>query len=367
MYTIGMSNRSESLKYPGITGVGIGLPANRVTNEQLVHDFNIPMPMSGPGAIEKRTGIESRFIAGPLETTTSLAIKAAKGAIQQAGIRPDQVDSIVVASMSSGVSCPNTASQVQSAVRASHNVSALDINAACSGFVLGLQKEIAWRLSRKGPEVSTFIGVDIMSRVVDMTSPSGILFGDGAGAVTIQNASAIEPFFQTRTDGSRGGLITLESLSARTPMIEDVAIEARQSFQMKGLLVYEWGITDIPDFFREFMRSAGLKIDDIDKVVFHQANGKMLETIARKAHIPTEKVISTVAEYGNTSSASIPMAFYDAFKKGNLKYGDRVVMVGFGGGLIWGAGYMQIVKPNPVNRLPVRRTLFRWGQRLKRH
>lgn len=346
-----MFNRSES--YSAITGLGIGLPAKLVNNTEYVRDFGISIT---PDEIERKTGIISRYIAVESETTTSLAVEATREAMRQAGLEPAQIDSIVVASMSSDTSCPNMASQIQSAVRANRTISALDVNAACSGFVGALEKEETWRY-RKGAGASVVVGTETMSRVVNMRDRrNGILFGDGAGAVVLENAKgAVEPFFMTRTDGSKGGLIELESYAARTPMRADVTTEERYAFQMNGLEVYKWALAEMPHFFHDFLRSANLKLRDIDRVVFHQANGKMLRAIAEKAHIPPEKVILTVGEYGNTSAGSIPMALHKSWKEGDLKYGDRLVMIGFGGGLIWTGGYMQFVNPNPVDRLQVKR------------
>lgn len=349
--TFRMFNHSES--YSAITGLGKGLPARRVDNAQFVHDFRISIT---PDEIESKTGIGIRYIADKSETTTSLAIKATREAMWQAGLEPAQIDSIVVASMSSDTSCPNMASQIQFAVRANHTISALDVNAACSGFVGALAKEETWRY-RKSIGASVVVGTEIMSRVVNMRDRrNGILFGDGAGAVVLENAKGtVEPFFMTRTDGSKGDLIELESYAARTPMTADVATEGRYAFQMKGLEVYKWALAEMPHFFHDFLRSANLQLRDIDWVVFHQANGKMLRAIAEKAHIPPEKVILTVGEYGNTSAASIPMALHKSWQEGNLKYGDRLVMIGFGGGLIWTGGYMQFFNPHPVERLQVKK------------
>ena len=351
MYTTGMSNRSES--YTAITSLGIGLPARRFDNPQYVQHFGTPI---APLEIKKKTGIESRYIAAESETTTSLAIKATREAIQQAGLEPEQIDSFVVASMSSDTSCPNMASQVQSAVGANRTVSALDVNAACSGFVGALEKEEAWR-HRKDAGASVIVGAETMSRVVNMHDRrNGILFGDGAGAVVFEKATgAVEPYFMSGTDGSKGDLITLGSYTARTPMNADVVTEERHAFQMKGLEVYKWVIAVVPDFFHDFMRNSNLTLRDIDRVVFHQANGKMLSAIAEKAHIPPEKVILTANEYANTSAASIPMALHKAWKDGDLRYGDRLVMIGFGGGLVWTGGDMQFINPNPVGRLQVKK------------
>jgi len=315
-----------------ITGWGSYAPPRVVTNEELAR-----IVPTTDAWIRERTGIEERRIADDHDFTSTMATRAGRRALRVAGLDPGRLDLVIVASLTPDYLMPNTASLVQDALGASH-AAAFDLNAACSGFIVGIA--VASGLIRSGVYDSVLVvGSESLSRVTNWTDRGTcVLFGDGAGAVVLQASDQPGGVLTTAmgSDGSGGDLLSVH-LGTRIPVYSQALSAGENYIKMNGPEVFRFATRIMSQAARQVVEAAGLTMADIDLIVPHQANNRILQVAAKQLSFPQERIYSNLARYGNTSSASVPLALVDAINDGRLRAGDRMVMVGFGGGLTWAA------------------------------
>lgn len=326
-----------ALKQPGvgvaITGCGSATPAMALSNEQLSQIVE-----TSDEWIATRTGIRERRLAAEGESLTTLAATAAQAAIAMAGLAPTDIDLILLAT-STPDDLFGTACRVQAAIGATHAV-AFDLTAACSGFVFGLVT--AAQYLRTGVYQNVLlIGGDVLSRWVDWQDRrTCILFGDGAGAVVLEANDRDRLLgFELRSDGSQNHYLNLDYQATPTPLVEGVEI-GQGSFQpitMNGQEVYRFAVRRVPEVLEKALFRADLTTADVDWLILHQANQRILDAVADRLKVPPEKVVSNLASYGNTSAASIPLALDEAVRAGKIQAGETIAIAGFGAGLTWGA------------------------------
>jgi 3-oxoacyl-[acyl-carrier-protein] synthase III len=292
--------------------------------------------------IASRTGIRQRRLAQPSESLTQLSAQAARQAIALAGIDPLDLDLIILAT-STPDDLFGTASHIQGELGALKAV-AFDLTAACSGFVFGLVT--AAQFIRTGVYRNVLlIGGDVLSRWVDWSDRrTCILFGDGAGAVVMQANDRDQLLgFELRTDGSQNQYLNLSYRPEPQELIEGVTIGQGgfDRITMNGQEVYRFAVRQVPEVIEKALHRASLEVGQVDWLLLHQANQRILDAVGTRLKIPPEKIISNLAHYGNTSAASIPIALDEAVRQGQVKPGDTIVTAGFGAGLTWGAAVFQ--------------------------
>ena len=312
-----------------IIGTGSALPRRRVTNAELAETVD-----TSDEWIVERTGIRARYLAGEGETTSSLATEAARKAIAAAGIAPSDVDLIVLATATPDQTFPASATVVQAALGIDDCVS-FDVQAVCSGFLYALS--VADSMIRAGgARHALVIGAETFSRILDWGDRTTcVLFGDGAGAVILKGESGDRGILATRlhADGRHNQLLYVDGGPSTTQTVGKL--------RMKGQEVFRHAVTNLADVLREVMAAAGLALSDIDWVVPHQANRRILDATARKLGLAPERVIVTVDKHANTSAASVPLALDEAVRDGRIKGGDLVVLEAMGGGFTWGAAAIR--------------------------
>lgn len=311
-------------RHARIIGWGKYLPERVLTNQELEEVVN-----TSDAWIRSRTGIRERRIAGPDETASTMALRASTYALKVAGVQPDAIDLIIAATCTADHIFPACASLVQNSLGAK-KAAAFDINSACSGFIYALAT--ACQFVSGTYSTVLVVGTDVYSRILDWQDRNTcVLFGDGAGAVVVQASDALPGVlgFVLGNDGSGAA-----SLYTPGPCgIND----GRYFVRMNGQSVYEFAVSTIDGATRQAVAAAGLELSDINLIIPHQANRHIIRTAARFLGLPLEKFYINVDRYGNTSAASIPIALCEAVEEGRVKDGDRIVMVGFGGGLSWAA------------------------------
>jgi len=315
-----------------ITAVARHAPARVVTNQ----DFEQWLDTSDEW-ITVRTGMKRRHWATDDEATSDLSIVAARRALEQAGLGPNDIDCYIVATATPDYIFPATACIVAAKLGATGKA-AFDLSIACSGFIYGLT--IAADLVRAGTYRRTMlIGAETLSKIINKNDrTTAILFGDGAGAVILESAEQ-DSFLaaQLGADGSTPQTLYQQAGGSRHP-VDHAAIDAGlQYVQMEGREVFKFAVTRMIEATNDALTKAGLTSRDIDFLVPHQANRRIIDAASKYLEIPAEKMIVNIAEYGNTSAASIPMALAEAVSAGRIKEGDVVLFVGFGAGLSWGA------------------------------
>ncbi|MEG3858759.1 beta-ketoacyl-ACP synthase III [Microcoleus sp. herbarium12] len=292
--------------------------------------------------IAGRTGIRERRLADDRTSLCDLASEASRKAIEMAEIAPTDIDLIILATSSTD-DLFGTACKIQYQLGATKAV-AFDLTAACSGFVFGLVT--ASQFIRTGVYQNVLlIGADILSRWVNWSDRGTcILFGDGAGAVILQ-ASEVDKFlgFEIRSDGTQNSSLSLAYKAESKKLIEGVNIGQGgfEPIAMNGQEIYRFAVKKVPEVIEKAMFRANISAAEIDWLLLHQANGRILDAVAQRLKIPPEKVISNLANYGNTSAASIPLALDEAVRQGKVKPGDTIAAAGFGAGLSWGAAIFQ--------------------------
>lgn len=288
--------------------------------------------------IIERTGIESRHIADEHTYTSTMSIKSAQNALHSAGLAPEEIDMIIVATVTSDMLTPSVACMVQNAIGAK-NAAAMDVNAACSGFVYALDIGDAYIKSGRYKNILV-IGTECMSRVTDWKDRGTcILFGDGSGAVVL---SATEEdygimFTETGSDGSLGHNITILNLFQSEEEIDKRISHQPATLWMEGGEVFKFAVRVMVSATQNVLKGAGLTEKDIDLLIPHQANMRIIDSAQKRLKIPQENIVYNIKECGNMSSASIPIALATALEQNRIKDGDHVIMVGFGGGLTWAA------------------------------
>jgi 3-oxoacyl-[acyl-carrier-protein] synthase-3 len=321
-----------------IVGVGMYAPPQIVTNK----DFE-KMVQTSDEWIRERTGMVERHKAAPGTPTSDLAAEAARRAMSNAGLSPDDIDIIIVASLTPDMLFPSTSCYVQSKIKAK-NAFAFDIMAACSGFIFALSMADAMIRAGRGKN-ALVIGAEIMSSILDYTDRNScILFGDGAGAAVLSDCPEGEGILSTHTH-SDGDLWTLlngpggGTVGAGTDHGHDAP---RRVINMSGNDVYKHAVTRMAEVSEEALKANGVGIDDVALFIPHQANLRIIKSVGKRIHIPAERVFVNLAKYGNTSAASIPMALAEAYEQKRYKPGDLVLMSAFGGGLTWGSALVRM-------------------------
>jgi len=356
-------------RYAHIVGWGMAVPENALTNDDIAAFVE-----TSDEWIQSRTGIKQRYIANERETTANLGLQAAKRALEVADVLPSQVNLVIVATSTPENIFPSTASLIQNWLGASR-AGAFDLSAACSGFVYGV--EMASGMIRSGGiETALVIGAETMSRVMDWTDRSTcILFGDGAGAVVMRASDQPGGVLSSvlRSDGSGYDLLGIPSVGTEDIVFRNEAHKTGK-MHMNGREVFKFATRVVGESITQAVTEAGLVLDDIDVVVPHQANDRILQSAAKKLGLPTEKFISTVERYGNTSAASIPIALCEALNQDRIHEDDHIVFVGFGGGLTWASMVVKWGRPREDDRSAIKQQrrrftyfLARWSARLKRY
>jgi len=324
-------------KYAHITGWGKYVPSQVLTNDDLSK-----MVDTSDEWIRTRTGIQERHIVSENEATSDMAIRAAQEALHVAHFDPADLDLIIVATATPDHVMPSTACLVQSALGADR-AAAFDVNAACSGFIYALS--VASQMIGGGAyENVLVIGAETMSRWIDWTDRNTcVLFGDGAGAFLLQAKD--EPggvlSFALGTDGSGSELLIIPGGGSRNPPHWASTTNGMCYLKMQGREVFRFATRTMGRVAKEAIEAAGLTPDDIEWIVPHQANLRIIQATARALDIPMERVFVNIHKYGNTSSASVPIAICEAVEEGHIRPGDHLVIVAFGAGLTWGAAVLQ--------------------------
>lgn len=322
--------------YSLIKGVGHAVPPRVLTNadlEALVETDN--------EWILQRTGIRERRIADENTATSDIALAAARAALANAGVAPGDLDLIIVATVTPDHAFPATACLLQRELEA-WGAAAFDLEAACTGFIYGLS--IADQFIRTGTYRTVLVvAADILSKITDYTDRNTcILFGDGAGAAVLQGGE--EPgllALEIGADGRGGELLVQPAGGSRTPASAET-VAARQHFiKMAGREVFKFAVKIMEESSLRVLEQAGLGPDDVDVLVPHQANLRIIDSACKRLGINQDKVLVNLDRYGNMSAASIPVALSEASALGKIKPGDNVLLVGFGGGLTWGAAAIQ--------------------------
>ncbi len=327
--------------YAHITGWGMAVPERVLTNQELA-----AMVDTSDEWIVSRTGIRERHIASSAETTASLASLAAFRALDRTDLHPGDLDLVIVATASPEHLFPATACVVQDNIGAV-NAGAFDLSAACTGFIFALN--MAAQAIRTGSvENALVIGAETLSRLVDWEDRATcILFGDGAGAFVLQARARPGGVLSCtmRSDGSGGNLLEVPAGGSRHPTSLETVHNNLHKIRMNGREVFRFATRVMADATREATHKAGLEIEDIDLVVPHQANQRIIESAARGLRMPMDRFVVNLDRYGNTSSASIPIAVCEAIECGRVNPGDNLVLVGFGAGLTWGALALEWTNP----------------------
>lgn len=315
-----------------IIGTGSCLPARVVSN----FDLEKIMDTSDEW-IRSRTGIEQRHIAVE-ETTTSMAIEAAKRALEDAKVTAEELDLIVVGSVSADRHFPSTACEVQSALGAV-NAMAFDINAACSGFLFGLGISNAYFTAGTFKK-ALVIGAETLSKMMDWDDRSTcVLFGDGAGAAIVESAEDGIVSMVQGSDGARGGVLSCYNRPVNNPFVKnDTALDYTS---MNGQEVYKFAVRTVPESIFKVLEEGNVSPDEVKYFVLHQANIRIIESVAKRLAQPMEKFPTNLQRCGNISAGSVPILLDEINKKGMLKKGDKIVLAGFGAGLTWGAALLN--------------------------
>ena len=333
---------SGTLRHAAIAGMGSALPANRVPNSYFENIVD-----TNDEWIRERTGIAARHFAEPGQNTSDLCVEAATAALEASGMDASVVDLIIVATLTPDRPLPATAVIVQQKLGLS--CPAFDLNAACSGFSYGLT--VGTSMIRSGDASTVLvIGAEILSRFLNMTDRSTcILFGDGAGAAVL--VASDEPGIIdniVEADGSGAELLTIPAGGVELPVSADTAGTDAHFIQMSnGQAVYKRAVTGMTGACREILERAGVTSDEVKLLVPHQANARIMSTVANNLNIPPERCALDVEDVGNTSAASIPIALDHAWRAGRLEPGDLVLLTSFGAGLAWGANLIRWTAETP--------------------
>ncbi len=319
-----------------IVGTGSYVPEFILENQRLEQ-----MVETSDAWIVERTGIKRRHIA-TYETTTFMAAQAAKRALEKAGVAAEEVNLILVSTISGDSIMPGTACGVQKEIGAS-NAFCFDLSAACSGFLMAYNTAIAY-MSAGWCKTALVIGSESLSKLTNWQDRGTcILFGDGAGAVVIKRREGEGFIPVSHSDGSLGGALTLKSPYSENPFMgEDRILPERplSYMEMNGQEVFKFAVRKVPRVIEEVLEENHLKKEAIDLYLMHQANERIVEAVAKRLDEPLEKFPMNMREYGNTSSASIPLLLDELNRSGKLKEGMKLVLAGFGGGLTWGASIL---------------------------
>ena len=327
--------------FSGIAFIGSGsaIPSQKLSNHQIGMRVD-----TDDSWIQSRTGISSRHVIGPSESLVGLSHKAGIKALEMSGWDPDSIDLILLAT-STPDDLFGSAPQVQAQLGAVNAV-AFDLTAACSGFLFALLT--AAQYLRSGSiRRALVIGGDQLSRWVDWDDRrSCILFGDGAGAVTLEATAFNEDDlldFQLRTDGKRGNCLNLPSLKKYESLVDGMFSQEGgfSPIQMNGQEVYKFAVREVPLILEELLERNKISPEELDWLLLHQANQRILDSVGDRFHIPSNKVLTNLSKYGNTSAATIPLMLDEAIRDGRIQKGNLIASSGFGAGLSWGAALFR--------------------------
>ena len=354
------------MRYAHIIGWGCYLPERILTNDDLARVVDTSHEW-----IYTRTGIRQRHIAGPRETTSSMAFEAAVRALTVGGVPAHQIDLIIVATATPDAMFPATACLVQDRLGA-RNAGAFDLSAACSGFVYALNMA-AQAIATGSIQHALVIGAEMLSRVLDWRDRGTcILFGDGAGAVLLQGSDVPGGLLasELRSDGSGGDLLQLPAVYKNPMPFLGAEYFTQQNqkhnmINMNGRQVFRFATKVVASSIQEVLEQAKLTMADVDLIIPHQANTRIIETAAKKLKISPDKFFTNLDRLGNTSAASIPIALCEAAEQGLLKPDHNIVFVGFGGGLTWATAVVKWNVTRPEIS-PIRSRWRRWLFRLTR-
>ena len=327
---------AQSNLYSRVIGTGSYLPPDRVTNQELAERLAKQGVETSDEWIVARNGIHARHFAAPDQTTSDLALRASRHAIEAADIDPQSIDLIIVATSTPDFVFPSTACLLQNKLGIKNSGAAFDIQAVCSDFAYAVA--VADSLIRGGTHrTALVVGAETFSRILDFNDRTTcVLFGDGAGAVILQASD--EPGVLSsalHADGSHANILC-------TPgNVNKGVIEGSAFLHMDGQAVFKLAVKVLEKVAVEALDKARLTAGDIDWLIPHQANIRIMESTARKLHVPLERMVVTVGEHGNTSAASIPLAFDVAVRDGRIKRGQHVLIEGVGGGFTWGASVIR--------------------------
>ena len=327
-------------KSVGIIGLGSYVPENVVTNTDLEAKVD-----TNDQWIVDRTGIRERRIADPQMATSDMSARAAARALQDAGLTAADIDLIIVATATPDMAFPSTACIVQDKIKAV-KAAAFDLSAGCSGFVYALvtgAQFIQTGLYRR----VLIIGAETISRILDWNDRNTcVLFGDGAGAVVLGEVPAGCGLLSSHlgSDGSGAELLKQPAGGARLPASPETVAAGMHFLQMNGNEVFKFAIKVMGEAAVRAIEAAGLSTNDIDFMIPHQANVRIIQSAAKRLKLPMEKVMVNVDRYGNTSAATIPIALEEALLAGKIKQGDNIVLVGFGAGLTWASAVIKWCK-----------------------
>lgn len=328
---------SMNLRSVGILGTGSYLPENKVTNFDMEKIVD-----TSDEWIRTRTGIGARHFAADGEATSDMAAKAAEKALEAAGITAEEIDLIIVGTCTPDMLLPATACLVQAKLGVS-GCAAFDLETACSSFVYGM--EIARNFIATGTYNKVLvIGAEKLSSILDFEDRTTcVLFGDGAGAAVLGPVEDGKGILSSElgANGSKGMVLKVDAGGSRMPATEETVAEKLHYLSMDGSEVFKFAVRIMGSSSMNVIEKAGLSLEDIDFLVPHQANMRIISSAAKKLKLPMERVQVNLDAYGNMSAASIPVALDEALRSGKIKEGDKTVLVGFGGGLTWGACVVQ--------------------------
>ena len=320
----------QAVTRAAIMGLGMHVPPRILTN----HDLEAMVATTDAWIVE-RTGIRTRHIAEAHEAASDMAIPASLAALQDANLRPEDLDLIICATTTPDMIFPATACLVQDRIGATR-AGAFDLLAACSSFVYGVISG-AQAIGSGVARHVLVVGAEVLTKLVDWQDRATcVLIGDGAGAVVMGPArNGGLRSVVVGADGSAGDMLKLPAGGSRIPISQPAIDQNLHRARMDGQAVFKLAVRVVPDAIRQAVDRAGLTMDDIACIVPHQANRRILEAIARAMNLPFDRFVSTVETYGNTSAASVPISIWEAVRAGRIREGDHIVLAAFGGGFTW--------------------------------
>lgn len=315
-----------------IVGTGSYLPENIVTNDDLAKIMD-----TSDEWISSRTGIRARHLVKE-ETTAQMSAEAAKQALAEAGMNAEDLDLIIVGTVSGDYVTPSTACEVQSMIGA-QNAVAFDVNAACSGFMFAMNTAYAY-IQSGIYQNALIIGAETLSKLMDWNDRSTcVLFGDGAGAAVVKADEKGLLKFTQGSDGAKGMVLACKSRLNNNPLVQNPT--EPDYVYMDGQEVYKFAVSTVPASIKEVLEEAGLDVSEIKYFLLHQANIRIIQSVAKRLKVDLDKFPTTLEHCGNISAGSVPILLDEVNKKGMLQRGDKIVMAGFGAGLTWSASVME--------------------------